>query len=66
MDDSINMAKQLRTLLIYNVLFRIFTDSRSLLESIGSSNQVAEKSLHQPVASLMQNLENEEVEFLPG
>merc|ERR1712105_358330 len=40
---------------------RMFTDSRPLLESIGSSGQIEEKALRQSVASLKQNLEDGEV-----
>ena len=39
----------------------MFTDSRPLLESIGSSGQVEEKSLRQSVASLKQSLEDKDV-----
>ena len=39
----------------------MFTDSRPLLESIGSSGQVEEKSLRQSVAALKQNLKDGEV-----
>ena len=41
---------------------RMLTDSRPLLESIGSSGQVDEKSLRQSVAALKQNLEDGEVD----
>merc|ERR1712105_348187 len=40
---------------------RMFTDSRPLLESIGSSGQIEEKALRQSVVSLKQNLEDGEV-----
>ena len=40
---------------------RLFTDSRPLLESIGSSGQIEEKALRQSVAYLKQSLEDKEV-----
>ena len=40
---------------------KLFTDSRPLLESIGSSGQIEEKALRQTVAYLKQSLEDEEV-----
>ena len=46
-DDSTNMMKQLSILMNYKIPLRIFTDSRPLLESIGSSSQIAEKALRQ-------------------
>ena len=39
----------------------MYSDSRPLLESIGSSGQVEEKSLRQSVASLKQSLEDKDV-----
>merc|ERR1712105_118889 len=44
-----------------NMETRLFSDSRPLLESIGSSGQIEEKALRQSVASLKQNLEDGEV-----
>ena len=44
-DDSLCLARQLSQLLNTGVETRLFTDSRPLLESIGSSGQVEEKSL---------------------
>ena len=46
-----------------------FTDSRPLLESLGSSGQVEEKMLRQSIASLKQNLEDAEISqfsWIPG
>jgi hypothetical protein len=44
-----------------NVKTKIFTDSRPLLESIGSSSQIGEKALRQSVAFLKQTLEEGEI-----
>merc|ERR1712105_585983 len=44
-----------------NMETRLFSDSKPLLESIGSSGQIEEKALRQSVASLKQNLEDGEV-----
>ena len=40
---------------------KVFTDSRPLLESIGSTSQIEEKALRQSIASLRQSLEDAEV-----
>ena len=40
---------------------RIFTNSRPLLETLGSTSQVAEKELRQSVAYVKQCLEDKEV-----
>ena len=61
MDDSVHMAKQISQLLNVTVKVRLFTDSRSLLESIGSSGQIEEKALRQSVAYLKQSLEDDDV-----
>ena len=48
---------------------KVFTDSRPLLESLGSSGQVEEKLLRQPIASLKQSLEEGEISqfsWIPG
>ena len=48
---------------------KLFTDSRPLLESLGSSGQVEEKTLRQSIASLKQNLEDEDIaqfSWIPG
>ena len=44
-DDATNQARQVSQLLSLDVRTRIFTDSRPLLESIGSSGQIEEKNL---------------------
>ena len=56
-----HMAKQLQQLLNVKMKVRLFTDSRPLLESIGSSGQIEEKALRQSVAYLKQSLEDGEV-----
>merc|ERR1712082_133041 len=61
MDDAVHMAKQVSQLLNVEMRTRLFTDSRPLLESIGSSGQIEEKALRQSVAYLKQSLEDEEV-----
>ena len=60
-DDGVNMTKQLSVLMNEKVRLKIFTDSRPLLESIGSSNQVAEKALRQSMAFLKQSLEDGDI-----
>jgi uncharacterized protein YheU (UPF0270 family) len=55
------MSRQLSILIGKTVPLKIFTDSRPLLESIGSSSQIAEKSLRQSIAYLKQALEDGEV-----
>jgi len=61
-DDSLCLTRQLSAMLNTEINTRMFTDSRPLLESIGSSGQVEEKSLRQSVAALKQNLEDGEVD----
>jgi hypothetical protein len=61
-DDSTNLTKQLSKLMNVKIMTRIYTDSRPLLESIGSSSQVAEKALRQSIAFLKQALEDGEIE----
>ena len=60
MDDGVHMAKQLSQLLNLKMQVRQFTDSRPLLESIGSSRQIEEKTLRKSVAYLKESLEDEE------
>ena len=48
---------------------KLFTDSRPLLESLGSSGQVEEKTLRQSITSMKQNLEDEDIaqfSWIPG
>ena len=68
-DDTTCLARQISILLNTEIEVRLFTDSRPLLESIGSSGQVEEKTLRQSIASLKQNLEDAEVHrfsWIPG
>merc|ERR1712105_249762 len=60
-DDSLCLVRQLEEMLNTKIETRMFTNSRPLLESIGSSGQIEEKVLRQSVASLKQNLEDGEV-----
>ena len=60
-DDGMSMAGQVSELMVLDVKTRIFTDSRPLLESIGSSGQIEEKQLRQSVAYLKQELEDGEM-----
>ena len=56
-DDMTSQARQVTELLNVEVKTRVFTDSRPLLESIGSSGQIEEKALRLSVAYLKQSLE---------
>ena len=56
-----NMARQLSMLINMKIETRIFTDSKPLLESIGSSGQIEEKALRQSIALLKQMLEDDEI-----
>ena len=60
-DDSTCLARQLSALMNTKIETKIYTDSRPLLESIGSSGQIEEKALRQWVASLKQTLEDGEI-----
>ena len=57
-DDAKNFARQVSQLLDFSIRTRIFTDSRPLLESIGSSGQIEEKNLRQSIMYLKQSLES--------
>lgn len=61
-DDSSYMTKQLSYLGWKKIPLKIFTDSRPLLESIGSLSQIAKTALRQSVANLKQTLEDGEVD----
>ena len=61
-DDSVNMTKQVSILMNRKIPLKIFTDSRPLLETIGSTSQIGEKALRQLVASLKQSMEDGDVE----
>ena len=60
-DDSLCLARQLSAMMNTRIETKIYTDSRPLLESIGSSGQIEEKALRQSVASLKQTLEDGEI-----
>ena len=60
-DDATNQARQVSQILSLSVRTRIFTDSRPLLESIGSSGQIEEKNLRQSVMFLKQSLERGDI-----
>ena len=51
-DDRISLARQVSQLMDGNIRTRIFTGSRLLLESIGSSEQIKEKQLGRSMAYL--------------
>ena len=63
------MVKHISKLMNVSMKVRLFTDSHSLLESVGSSGQIEEKPLRQSVAYLKQGLEDEDVmaySWIPG
>ena len=60
-DDGTSLARQVSQLMDVDIKTRIFTDSRPLLELIGSSGQIEEKQLRQSVAYLKQELEDGEI-----
>ena len=60
-DDSTNLARQVSQLLGLRIRTRLFTDSRPLLESIGSSSQIEEKNLRQSIMYFKQALESGDV-----
>ena len=62
-DDRVNMTNQLSVLINEKVRLKIFTESRPLLESIESSNQVVEKALRQSIVLLKQSLKDGDIEF---
>ena len=61
-DDTLCLTRQVSQLLNTRIEMRMFTDSKPLLESIGSSGQAEEKSLWQSVASLRHNLKDTDVD----
>ena len=68
-DDTLCLSRQISLLMNTEIKTRMFTDSRPLLESIGSNSQVEEKSLRQSVAALKQHLKDAEVDrysWIPG
>ena len=60
-DDGTSLAIQVSQLMNVEVRTRVFTDSRPLFESLGSSGQIEEKALRQSVAYLKQSLEEGEI-----
>ena len=54
-DDATNLARQVSQLLGLKIKTRLFTDSRPLLESIGSSGQIEEKNLRQSIMYFKQS-----------
>ena len=63
------MAKQLSQLMNVSMKLRLFTHSRLLLDSIGSSGPIEEKAWRQSVAYIKQELEDEDViaySWIPG
>ena len=52
LDDAINTAQHISTLLNGNVGVNIFMDSRPLFETLGSMSQVMENALRQLVTYL--------------
>ena len=55
-DYAKNVTDQLKDLLNAEIKVRVFTDSRPLLEKLGSTSQVAEKGLRKVVAYLKEFL----------
>ena len=51
-DDAKNVADQLKDLLNAEIKIKVFTDFHPLLETLGSTSQVALKALRQLVAYL--------------
>ena len=60
-DDSTSLARQVLQLMNIEVKTRVLTDTRPLLESIGSSGQIEDKALRQSIAYLKQALEEGEI-----
>ena len=60
-DDATYIRRQLEILLGSKVRARLYTDSRPLLETIGSSGQIEEKNLRQSVMFLKQSLERGDI-----
>ena len=62
MDNAKNVADQLKDLLNAEIKVKVFTDSHPLLETLGSTSQVAEKGLRKAIAYLKENLKLGSVE----
>lgn len=61
-DDTTYVRRQLELMLGYGIGTRLFTDSRPLLESLGSSGQIEEKNLRKSIALMKEFLETENVD----
>ena len=61
-DDAKNVADQLKDLLNADIKLKVFTDLRPLLETLGSTSQVAEKGLRKAIAYLKEHLKLGSVE----
>merc|ERR1712240_404550 len=61
-DDANNVMDQLKDLLNAEIKVKIFTESRPLLETLGSTSQVAEKGLRKSIAYLKEHLKLGSVE----
>lgn len=55
-DNAKNVTDQLKDLLNDEIKVRVLTDSRPLLETLGSTSQVAEKGLRKAVVYLKEHL----------
>ena len=62
-DDTTNAVQQISTLFSVKIGLMVFTDSRPLLETFGSTSQVAGKAFRQSVAYLMQCMEKKEIDL---
>ena len=61
-DDTKNVVDQLKDLLNAEIKVKVFTDLRPLLETLGSTSQVAEKGLRKAIAYLKEHLKLGSVE----
>ena len=61
-DDTMNVADQLKDLLNTEIKVKVFTDLRPLLETSGITSQVAEKGLRKAIAYLKEHLKLGSVE----
>ena len=68
-DDAKNVVDQLKDLLNTEIKVKVFTDLCPLLETLGSTSQVAEKGLRKAIAYLKEHLKLGSVEsygFIQG
>ena len=61
-DDAKNIADQLKDFLNAEIKIKVLTDLRPLLETLGSTSQVAEKGLRKAIAYLKEHLKIGSVE----